>query len=163
MIRLHVIGLPSTQGSKTRMPNGHMVDGTSPRARANLGAWRQAVRAECRKWLGANPQAPLAEPVAVSLSFSFPATASNPHRFWHVSVPDVDKIIRSTLDALVQGAVLADDRYVCRVVADKAYCNPDEPAGCTVVVTSLAEDEEQKRSDRKQRAKDARKAARAAS
>ena len=27
VVTLHVIGLPASQGSKTRMPNGAMVDG----------------------------------------------------------------------------------------------------------------------------------------
>lgn len=160
-IHLHVIGLPAPQGSKTRMPNGAMVDGTSTTGRANLAAWRQAVRAECRRHLAAHPAEPLAEPLRVTLDFSFPATKSDPYRFWHVSTPDADKLVRAVFDSLVQGGLLADDRYVCAVSAVKTYCDTG-PAGCEVTIISLADVEAERRAHRKAQAQAARKAARAA-
>lgn len=161
MIHLHVIGLPAQQGSKTRMPNGAMVDGNSPKARANLGAWRQAVRAECRRWLEQHPAEPLAEPVELHLAFTFPQVASDPYRTAHVNTPDLDKLLRSTFDALVQGGMLVDDRKIWKVAAEKRYCWPGEPAGCAITIEPQGAIEAQVRESRKQQAAEARKATRA--
>lgn len=166
-IHLVIVGLPAPQGSKVRMPNGATVDGTSKTGRANLAAWREAVRKACRDHLEANPARPLAEPVRVEIHFRFPPTASDPYRFWHASTPDIDKTIRSTFDSLVHGGLLADDRFVCDVRATKTYVSPwrDEHGrevaiGCDLIVEPLGEQEAATRETMKARAADARKAAR---
>ena len=161
-IALRVVGLPASQGSKTRMPNGAMLDGTSPKARANLAAWRSAVRAECQRWLEAHPQEPLAEPVSVSIDLRFPTVVSAPFRHYHACSPDLDKVVRSVLDALVQGAVLADDRFVALLIAKATYCGAGESAGAMILIRSLAESERDHHARRKAAAVERRKKAREA-
>ena len=42
-VKFNIIGLPAPQGSKTRMPNGAMVEGSSTSGRARLRDWRSTV------------------------------------------------------------------------------------------------------------------------
>jgi crossover junction endodeoxyribonuclease RusA len=137
-IHLAVVGIPAPQGSKTRMPNGALLEAGSATGRARLVEWRRAVTDQARHWLTAHPANPLAEPVDITLTFRFPATASNPYRHYHCVTPDIDKIVRATLDALTHSGLLADDRYVARLTATKTFCEPGQPPGCNVTVTSLA-------------------------
>ena len=48
-VRFNVIGVPAPQGSKTRMPNGAMVEGSSATGRAKHRTWRQAVAHEAHQ------------------------------------------------------------------------------------------------------------------
>lgn len=156
MIRLQVIGLPAPQGSKTRMPNGVMVDGTSKTGRANLTEWRRAVADAARSHMAEHEADRISGPCAVTLHFTFPRTASDPYRFWHRTKPDIDKVIRSTMDALVAGGLLADDSLVCQLDAHKSY--GDMP-GARITVSDLTVDEANLRAGAKARAAAARKQA----
>lgn len=156
MIELEVIGIPAPQGSKTRMPNGAMVDGTSATGRAKLSEWRRAVADSARAWLTDNPQGPLSGPVELWVSFRFPATKSDPYRHLHASKPDVDKIARSTCDALVHAGLLVDDSRICDLHITKRWCDTDQMPGATVKVNDLTVIEHLERGLRKQAAKERR-------
>src|SRR5690349_10366387 len=101
VIRLEVIGIPAPQGSKTRMPNGALVDGTSATGRMKLIEWRRAVADAARLYIAENAQPPLAGPVQLDVLFRFPATKSDPYRHHHATMPDASKVLRATEDALV--------------------------------------------------------------
>lgn len=113
-----VLGVPAPQGSKTRMPNGAMLDGKSAGARAKHKAWRAAVADMARE---------LAEDEAhdgqlcLSIVFRFPMPASRPKRVqalgrWpHTVKPDKDKALRSTLDGLTDGGLIRDDARVFKI------------------------------------------------
>lgn len=116
-----VLGVPAPQGSKTRMPNGAMLDGKSAGARAKHKAWRTAVADMARE---------LAEDEAhdgqlcLSIVFRFPMPASRPKRVqalgrWpHTVKPDIDKVVRSTLDGLAVksgGGLIRDDARVFKI------------------------------------------------
>ena len=40
---------------------------------------------------------------------------------WRDAAGDIDKLTRSTLDALVSAGMLADDSQVCHLVAERVY------------------------------------------
>lgn len=162
-ITLTIVGLPAPQGSKTRMPNGAMVDGTSKTGRANLAAWRDAVRGECRAWLADHPASPLAEPLALHVTFRFPLPKGDAYRWHHVSAPDLDKLVRGVFDSLVQGGMLADDRYVSELLTTKRYAQAGESIGADVTIGPLGWQEARHREQAKADAAEARKLARAAS
>jgi Holliday junction resolvase RusA-like endonuclease len=67
---------------------------------------------------------PLADkhvPVELTLEFTFLRPPSAPKgRQWPAVLPDVDKLIRSTLDSLT-GVLWKDDAQVVRVLAEKVY------------------------------------------
>lgn len=141
MIRLDVVGIPAPQGSKTKLPNGALIEGgPSKTGRAKLRAWRKAVFDATESYVEGHSIAPIAEPTAVTIYFSFPVIKSDPYRHFQVTHPDLDKLIRAVLDQLVQGGLLKDDSYVCQLFAIKQY-RDREPAGCTIAISSLAEEE----------------------
>lgn len=150
-IQLHVIGIAAPQGSKVRVANGAMLDGTSPAGRARLAEWRRAVADQARAHLDTNPHPPLAEPLHITIEFAFPPTKTDPYRHWHVVAPDLDKIIRSTFDALTHSGLVADDRYFCQLTARKSYALC-VPPGATITIESLAESEANIREVRKAQA-----------
>ena len=61
-----------------------------------------------------------------------PTAPRNPHR-----VPDLDKLIRSTFDALTTANVWEDDARVVAVEALKVYATPTQPTGATITITEL--------------------------
>ena len=53
--------------------------------------------------------------------------------YFHTITPDLDKIVRSTSDALT-GIVWTDDALVCSRAEEKRYCNPGEKPGATITI-----------------------------
>ena len=83
-------------------------------------------------------------PVAVSIVFRFSRPKShlttngqpraNAPKQYTVKRNDVDKCCRSSLDALVDGGILADDSFVVVLNASKRYCLPYEPPGAIISI-----------------------------
>jgi Holliday junction resolvase RusA-like endonuclease len=134
---LRVVGIPAPKGSKTRMPNGAMLDGKSPEARAALAEWVRAVADEARAFVQARSMPPMDGPLAVTIEFRFPLPASDPHRTRHTTKPDIDKLERATLDALKAGGLIKDDARVFQVVKTKTYAR-GEPVGADILVVNHA-------------------------
>lgn len=155
---LEVVGVPAAQGSKVRMPNGAMLDGTSKRAREGLAEWRRAIADACRAHLAEHPAAPLNEPLKLTVAFRFTPTKSDPHRCRHVVAPDLDKLLRAVGDALVHGGLLADDRVIADIAASKRYAD-GQPPGATITIESTAEFEASFREAHKTSARLARRTA----
>ncbi len=113
-----VFGIPAPQGSKTRMPNGAMVEGSSATGRAKLKNWRSAV-AEKAAEVAAN-LGPLDGPVVIDVSFRFPVAKARAKKaattqagyLYKTGKPDLDKLLRATGDALVAGGLIARDELI---------------------------------------------------
>lgn len=161
-MELEITGLPAPQGNKTAYLNKAtgrpvIVEGKGP-GRLAVQAWREAVGETCRAELERHPQSPLTGPLAITIRFRFPPTKSDPYRFWHSTKPDLDKLVRSTFDALKLGGVIADDSMICKLTALKRYINGSETAGASIEIESLATEESSHRERRKERAAAARRA-----
>ena len=119
-VSFHVIGTPGPQGSKTRFPNGGMKESS-----AKVAPWRQDVVAAARLALGIGVAAPLDGPLALTITFRFPATtswkAADKARGWRWKdrTPDLDKLLRSTGDALTTSGLIADDARIVAISAEK--------------------------------------------
>ena len=50
---------------------------------------------------------------------------------------DLDKLLRSTNDALVHGQLLLDDRQVVEVQAGKRWAVGGEASGCTITIADM--------------------------
>lgn len=135
-IHLEVFGVPAPQGSKSAfVRNGHavVVEGKGP-GRQSHAAWRQAVATAARDWQEANRQGLIDEPVEVVITFRLPRPKSTPKKVIEpAKKPDLDKLIRSVLDA-VSGVVLADDARVTRITARKVFANAINPPGASVAI-----------------------------
>ena len=86
-------------------------------------------------------------PVFVSYLFVLPSTQkSRSHRakrgfdLAHSTKPDLDKLIRSTNDALVQGGLIADDSRIVGMMAEKRYAVVGASTGAKIVVRDMAGD-----------------------
>src|SRR5690606_17977873 len=141
-VRVH--GIPAPQGSKRHVGNGRMIESSK-----KVGPWRDAVKAAILAATGRRPTT-VDGPVQVDVTFILPRpkghygtgrnagkvrTSAPPEP---TTKPDLDKLMRSTLDALTDVGVLRDDAQVVRIYAAKVYAWPEEPPGATIHVWRLA-------------------------
>lgn len=112
-----VYGTPGTQGSHKLM-RGRIVHDS-----ASTMPWREAVKQAVmlsHPFGGRTDPILCRGPVQVSIAFTLfrPRTTK---RSYPAVKPDIDKLIRSTLDALTQMGVFEDDARVVRIEAWKTY------------------------------------------
>lgn len=136
IVSIDVMGLPAAQGSKRHVGRGVLVESSK-----RVGPWREAVVAAAIQQDAANKQ--LDGPVKVDVSFYFPRPKSHTNAaghlkpnapFVHYTTPDLDKVIRSTLDALTQAAVITDDARVQEITARKLYATSERAPGALIFV-----------------------------
>jgi crossover junction endodeoxyribonuclease RusA len=138
LIVIRVNGVPAPQGSKRHVGNGRMIESSK-----KVGPWREAVRAETQR----QRQGQTVEDAAiVDISIFLPrprshyGTGRNAGRLTPgaplvpAGRPDLDKLIRSTLDGIVEGGALADDALIVGISAQKAYAEEGDGPGCLIVV-----------------------------
>lgn len=130
LLDVTVTGEPAPQGSKRNVGNGVMVE-----ASQRLPDWRRTVamqvNAAMRK-AGVHT-VPNHSPVRLSLTFIL-HRPQRPVNARHVTKPDLDKLLRAVMDALVVGALLADDAQVFAVNLLKRYAAADEADGVRIQV-----------------------------
>jgi len=124
---------PAPQGSKRHVGGGRMIESS-----ARVRPWREAVRQEAM----ATGVPMTAGPVFVRLTFRFirpkghhnakgMIKASAPIE--HTKRPDLDKLVRSTLDGLT-GVLFVDDSQVAFITASKEYACTGGREGATIEV-----------------------------
>lgn len=128
---VHALGEPAPQGSKRHVGNGRLIE-ASPK----VGPWRKAVYRAARDAIVRYGWEASDTPVDVCVDFYLPRPASS--RRARPSVrPDLDKLLRSTLDGLDAAGVFTDDSRVVQVRAAKHYAIPDsffsEPGAYIIV------------------------------
>jgi Holliday junction resolvase RusA-like endonuclease len=126
-----VTGRPAPQGSKRHVGGGRMVESS-----AAVGPWRDAIRAEASAAAVRQRWVTPARAVSLYVVFTLPRPAGHYRTGRYADLlrpnappypetrPDLDKLIRSTLDALTDAGVITDDGLVVAIEAVKAY-----PAG----------------------------------
>jgi len=141
MIEFAVWGTPVPQGSK-RVFGGNVVEV----ADARLRSWRQDVAAQASAAM--HGHSPFSEPVEIRLTFHFSrpkghfGTGRNQDRLKPSAPiapgvkPDLDKLVRSVLDALT-GVVFRDDAQVVWLTARKCYALMPGLGGLEAVVNPL--------------------------
>lgn len=137
MIAFRVLGVPAPQGSKTRMPNGAMLEGGSQTGREKHRAWRTAVAETAHT---KRPEAPLDGPLLVRLELRMPRPKARRAALYCDRKPDVDKIARTCLDALTDAGVIVDDSRVVELVVVKMYADPADPwTGADIKILPLVQ------------------------
>ena len=112
------------QGSKTYMGKGRMIESCK-----RVRPFRDAVRVEANKVV----EELISEPVHIEISFWFNRPKSHlnskgelkpsePKYPTKINIGDIDKLCRSTLDALTLSAI-SDDSQVVSLQARKYYCD----------------------------------------
>lgn len=139
-LTFEVRGIPASQGSKRHVGHGVMVESGGQK----LKSWREAVRAEAVAAASDTHTPRLVGAVAVVVTFFMPrpkthygskglkatAPVSCAKR------PDIDKLTRSTLDALTSAGIYGDDNQVVYLTASKMYADP-APVGAVITVRPL--------------------------
>lgn len=110
-----------------------------------------------RDWLAENPQPPLAEPIRMTIDFTFPLPASDMFRTRHTVKPDAIKCARTTEDALVVGGLLKDDSYIFDEHITKRYAHGVQTTGAIIRIYPCGEEESADREVLKCQAKEMRK------
>lgn len=132
MTTIFVPGTPAPQGSARAFVRGgrpiitHANEKTMP--------WRADIAAHMRSTIGPNIEFP-EDAVKVALLFVMPRRAAEPKRVTpnHTRKPDIDKLIRSTLDALT-GISFTDDAQVTFIGAHKRTAKIGEQPGVHICV-----------------------------
>lgn len=136
--RFRVLGTPAPQGSKSAVVRGghaRLIEGSSTVGREKHRAWREAVAWAAREETLRDGGLPDDVPVEVTVAFYLAKPKSRPKRaVWCDRKPDLDKLIRSTLDGLSDGGLVRHDSRVVQVTASKRYAKPGHPTGAYVTV-----------------------------
>lgn len=128
-LTVEVYGLPAPQGSKRHVGGGRMIE-NSP----HVKTWREDVKQAALAALEESPAWDRTHThVVMHVVFTLPRPKSHYRtgKFAHLlrdgaprlhgTTPDLDKLLRSTCDALTTAGVYADDARVSQVFAVKAY------------------------------------------
>lgn len=135
MLEIIVYGTPAPQGSKRHVGHGVMIESSKA-----VKPWREAVVWSVREMNSKNldgKNARVNGPVHVIVTFTMPKPKSAPKtkRTYPDRKPDIDKLCRSTMDALVTAGVIEDDARVVWLWAAKTY--PNEGQDCLKVPGAL--------------------------
>lgn len=140
VVELFVRGIPAPQGSKrgiNHKSTGRVVLIESSNVRVK--SWREDVRNATMDAYGFD--APMGGPIGVNLAFVLPRPkylctkkAIQLPTPAHTKRPDIDKLVRATLDALKSGGVYTDDACVVELTASKRTADMDEHSGCHIQV-----------------------------
>ena len=126
--QLRVHGLPAPQGSKRHVGGGRMIE-----ASKKVGPWRAAIVTQATA-MGLN-DLQLDGPITMRCTFYLPRPSTHrnarglrPGAPKHpAKIPDLDKLLRSTFDALTTAGVWRDDAQVVVVSAAKTYADTFPP------------------------------------
>ncbi len=131
---IDVAGTPAPQGSKRHVGNGIMVESSK-----RVKPWRQDVKYAALEAARGDGHFPRGVGVRVTVTFYLPRpkhhwrTGRNAHLLRDaapacpVGKPDVDKLLRSTMDALGEAGCWVDDCQVVDVAATKAWADGRPP------------------------------------
>lgn len=146
MLTINVIGTPAPQGSKKAyVVNGHA---SLTESSAKVKPWRQDVVAAIHDVLAIEDWwaiPPGAVDVTIVFYIARPgyhfrtgryANELKPNAPTYVDKkPDLDKLVRSTLDAMTTSAVIRDDAQVARLAVEKRYA--DAATGARITITPM--------------------------
>lgn len=138
-IELRVTGTPAPQGSKTRTKWG-MIESSKA-----VGPWREAVVGEIIRqgYHGLGLHGPLT--VRATFLHQRPKThyrtGKNANELrpeapiYVTKTPDIDKVLRSTFDALTQSGLIKDDSNIVIVHAQQIYAGTGELPGARLEIS----------------------------
>lgn len=124
MITFHVAGTPAPQGSKRHVGGGRMIESSK-----KVKPWREAVARVASAHL-------LDEPLDGHLRviIRFELLAPKKSRFGNrpAGPPDIDKLVRSTLDGLTTSRLIVDDARIVALTATKHWALDDPGATISI-------------------------------
>lgn len=137
-MRFRVYGIPAPQGSKKAFVRGGKA--VVVEQSEKVAPWRNAVSSAA---VAARQQVPeqFVGAVGVRITFFLPRPKTAPKsRVYPAVTPDLDKLLRSTLDGISDAGVWEDDKQVVQIVASKRYTTADvECASGALIIIEMAQ------------------------
>lgn len=122
-----VPGLPAPQGSKKHVGGGRMIESSK-----KVKPWRAAVARHAGQAVAESLTGPLT--LDVEFVMNRPKAWGRAREDPMIERPDLDKLLRSTLDGLT-GPALADDSHVTHITASKRRARHGETTGAWITLT----------------------------
>ena len=137
-----VFGTPKPQGSKRFVGVSKKGRGILVESCKEVKPWREAVKWAAvdvmdrskREYGGFGQEEAFAGAVTVEVDFYFVHPKTGKRRPTHSVKPDIDKLLRSTFDALTDAGVFEDDSRICSVQARKHYATQFSPVPAGAVI-----------------------------
>jgi crossover junction endodeoxyribonuclease RusA len=133
-----VHGTPKPQGSKKFVGVAKSGRGILVESCKEVKNWREAVKwaavEKCEVACLNTGDFAFTGPVAVEVDFYFIHPKTGKRRACHAVKPDIDKLLRSTFDALKDAGVFEDDSRICDVTARKHYATQFSPVPAGAVI-----------------------------
>lgn len=124
MITFHVSGTPAPQGSKRHVGGGRMIESSK-----KVKPWREAVARVASAHL---LDEPLDGHLRVIIRFELPAPMKSRFGNRPAGPPDIDKLVRSTLDGLTTSRLIVDDARIVALTATKHWASDVPGAEITI-------------------------------
>jgi Holliday junction resolvase RusA-like endonuclease len=140
MIDVYVEGRPAPKGSRIAVNGKDGRSWTRPASKYEE-AWIKAVKAATQVAMRHehDPGPPYA--VNIEIRVARPKRKIDRKRWWP-SQHDLDKLARATIDGLVKGGAMVDDRHVIALTTSKRYCATDETPGALTHVEQVPQMQE---------------------
>jgi Holliday junction resolvase RusA-like endonuclease len=131
-LQVFVPGRPAPQGSKGAGVNPKTGKTFVKESSPHVGTWRNAVVATV--WPLWRPSPPLDGPLLLVVEFVRPRPSGAPKRSTPAATtqPDLDKLVRSTGDALKTAKVYTDDARIVTTVSHKRNAEIGEHSGAHI-------------------------------
>ena len=104
--------------------------------------WKRAVMVYA--WLDNKPCDPFAKQIKVTIHFYLPRPKTLKtvkkwlmREIYHTSKPDIDNLIKSTLDALTDCGMWHDDSQICIIEATKMYESKPDGSGAYIIIEEI--------------------------
>lgn len=121
-MQIRVYGEPAPQGSKRAFVRGNRA--VVVEQSAKVAPWRQAVASAAVTVRQQAVPEQIVDAVAVKIIFFLPRPSSVQRPLPWVK-PDLDKLVRSTLDGISDSGLWKDDCLVVQLTASKRYATAD--------------------------------------
>jgi crossover junction endodeoxyribonuclease RusA len=142
VVSLRVAGEPAPQGSKRHVGKGILVESSR-----KVAPWREAVISEIYRAGWRDFQFPGCVEVSTTFLFKRPKAHYRTGQFSEMlkddapryvgQKPDLDKLIRSTWDALTQSGIIRDDAMIVVSRANKLWCGTTELPGALITIGDM--------------------------
>jgi Holliday junction resolvase RusA-like endonuclease len=122
-----VPGVPRPQPRPRMARNGHIY---TPKS---ADAWKTAVMSAflIRQKFKVTP---IESAVSLRVIFFMPSIKKSGSP--HIAIPDIDNLLKSTMDALTRAGAWEDDCQVCQVTAEKRHAVRKDEVGAEILISA---------------------------
>lgn len=125
--RLSPVGIPKPQPRpKATIRGAHAGVYTPPKAQG----WKEIIALEAAHLAGRQVEGP----IALRVNFTLPRPKARRKEHLVVTKPDLDNLLKSTMDALTDRAVWRDDSQIAEISSRKTYETAETVPGAVIEI-----------------------------